>query len=269
MPELPEMEMYKTLLSDRIKGKKVTDIIITREKSVNLNKHVFINKVANQTITSIERRAKYLLFHLENDDVLLLHLMLGGWMYYGHENEKPDRSIQLHLSFGDETLYFLGLRLGYLHYLTENEVAKELENLGPEPLDINFSLDSFIRRVSNKRGKLKTALLDQSFISGIGNRYSDEIAWHAQVLPSRSVSSLNDKEKMQLFYSIRDVLTQAIQFGGYMGTPLFNGDTRTGGYLSKMNVYDREGELCYRCGATIIKTELSSRKTFYCKQCQF
>lgn len=269
MPELPEMETYKTLLNERLSGKTITNVIINREKSVNLKLNDFITKVSRQTITSIQRRAKYLLFHLGNRDILLLHLMLGGWMYYGRGDERLDHSVQVQLSFGEYQLYFLGLRLGYLHYLSEEQVTEELEDLGPEPLDINFSLDSFLKRISRKRGKLKSALLDQTFLSGVGNRYSDEMAWYAQILPSRSVNSLQDKEKVKLYQSIQEVLKQAIHYGGYMGYPLFNGDTKTGGYLRHMYVYNREGEACYRCGSTIVKKEISSRKTFFCEQCQF
>lgn len=267
MPELPEMENYKTLLNQKVGGSTITGVSIYREKSINVKPEVFIKRIENQKIEAIERKAKHLIFHLTNGDVLLLHLMLGGLMFYGTEEEKPDRTVQIRLSFGNQHLYFIGLRLGYLHLLSQERVEQELADLGPEPLDINFPIDSFLKLIGNRRGKLKTTLVNQEFLSGIGNRYSDEIAWHAQLFPERKMNELQDGEKIQLYHSIHFILQQAIQQGGYMDNPFIKGDTRTGGYTNTY-VYDREGEACKRCGAVIIKEELSSRKTFYCNSCQ-
>lgn len=268
MPELPEMETYKTLLNQRICGYTITDVFINREKSINVKSERFIRNIKNQQVEAVERRAKHLLFYLKNGYVLLLHLMLGGWMFYGTDEEKPDRTIQVQLTFGNQNLYFIGLRLGYLHIFTKEEVKQELTELGPEPLDVDFSLDEFLDVIKNRRGRIKTTLINQEFLSGIGNCYSDEIAWHAQLLPERKLNELSDKQEVHLYQSIRFILQQAIQYGGYMDQPFFVGDNKTGGYNNKTYVYDREGEACMRCGAAIIKEEISSRKTFYCKECQ-
>ncbi|MCP8615401.1 Fpg/Nei family DNA glycosylase [Salirhabdus salicampi] len=268
MPELPEMENYRLLLKNKIEGKEITDVFVNREKSINVQSTIFEDKTRQQRICAIHRRAKQLLFYLDNGHVLLLHLMLGGWMFYGKEEDKPDRTIQIHLSFGEEHLYFIGLRLGYLHLFEEKEVETKLQDLGPEPLDINFSLNAFQDLVSNKRGRIKTTLVDQSFLSGIGNCYSDEICFHAKILPTRNMNDLAYNEIIQLYHSIRQVLQQATQYGGYMDYPLYKGDRKTGGVEPFLNVYDREGENCKRCGSKITKEEVSSRKCFYCKGCQ-
>ncbi|WP_079525965.1 Fpg/Nei family DNA glycosylase [Halobacillus hunanensis] len=268
MPELPEMENYKLLLQQKIGGQTITDISINREKSINVDTETFTSQVQNQKVVEIERKAKHLLFHLENGCVLELHLMLGGLMFYGTEQEKPDRTIQIRVSFGKKNLYFIGLRLGYLHLFTQEGVKEELADLGPEPLNVNFSLDHFLELVENKRGMLKNTLVDQEFLSGIGNCYSDEIAWHAHLLPDRTMDDLDKKEKVQLYESIGFILPRATQFGGYMDEPLFKGDSKTGGYPSQAYVYDREGKSCKRCGNKISKDEVSSRKTFYCRKCQ-
>lgn len=269
MPELPEMETYKNLLVEKISGKPITHVTVNREKSINTSVPDFISNVNNQEITAIERRAKHLLFHLKNGNVLLLHLMLGGLMFYGTEEEKLDRTVQIQLSFGDHHLYFLGLRLGYLHVLSLEGVHKSLKDLGPEPLDESLTREKFLDICKNRRGKLKTTLVDQEFLSGIGNRYADEITWHAQLLPKRKMNELDEQEKNRLFDSIRFVLQQAIKYGGYMEQPLYHGDKQTGGYLSHTYVYGRKGEPCNRCGTPIVKEEMSSRKVFFCSQCQF
>jgi formamidopyrimidine-DNA glycosylase len=269
MPELPEMENYKLLLVQKLAGKTISNVEIIREKSINVVADTFIKNVRGQRIIAIERKAKHLLFHLDNGQVLLLHLMLGGWMFYGIEEDKPKRTVQIQLSFGEAHLYFIGLRLGYLHiYNSEEEVDKELSDLGPEPLKQDFTLTSFLTLIENRRGRLKTKLVDQQFLSGIGNCYSDEICFHAGIVPKREINELTSTENNQLFQSLQYVLKDATKHGGYMENPLFNGDTLTGGYNKLCKVYDREGESCLRCGAKIIKEMLSSRKTFYCTNCQ-
>ncbi|GIN89810.1 DNA-formamidopyrimidine glycosylase [Siminovitchia terrae] len=265
MPELPEMETYKSQLQQLIGGHTVSGIVINRKKSINVPEDQFFHKVLNQKIAAIDRRAKYLVFRLQNGSCLLLHLMLGGWMFYGKKEEQPDRTVQVQLSFGDQHLYFIGLRLGYLHLLTPEMINNELQNIGPEPLDPNFTLNAFLAIMKNKRGGLKTTLLKQEVLAGIGNRYSDEILWDAQLLPERKIHELEQDETVRLYDSIRIVLQNGIQHGGYMG-PLFKGDSKTGGY--KMVVHGLEGKACKRCGAPIVKIEMSSRKTYYCKNCQ-
>ncbi|MEQ6391401.1 DNA-formamidopyrimidine glycosylase family protein, partial [Bacillaceae bacterium S4-13-58] len=105
MPELPEMENYKILLSQQIINQPITHVTIEREKSINVPAHSFTSMLLGKKIVSISRRAKHLLFHLENNKVLLLHLMLGGSMFYGTKEEKPNRTSQVTLSFGDYHLY--------------------------------------------------------------------------------------------------------------------------------------------------------------------
>jgi formamidopyrimidine-DNA glycosylase len=269
VPELPEMENYRILLMKKIGRQTITNVEVNREKSINVLPEVFISQLHGHQIANIERRAKHLLFHLEHGPVLLLHLMLGGWMFFGREEDKPDRTIQIRISFGDEHLYFIGLRLGYLHfYSSRDEVEKELSDLGPEPLDPSFSIGAFLSLLENKRGRIKTKLLDQQFLSGIGNCYSDEICFEAEILPKREMANLTFTEKNKLYQSMQIVLREATKQGGYIEPPLFKGDKLTGGFNDLCKVYDREGELCLRCGAIIMKDTISSRKTFYCSNCQ-
>lgn len=268
LPELPEMENYKLLLNQKIAGQMITDVQINREKSINLNPDLFKNTILHQKIVTINRRGKHLLFQLQNGHVLLLHLMLGGWMFYGSETEKPKRTIQVLLSFGENHLYFIGLRLGYLHLYTQKEAEQKLSHLGPEPLNNDFTLNEFIYRLGKKHGRLKTTLLDQEFIAGIGNCYSAEICFHAGILPTKDIDQQEESERGQLYHSMKAVLQEAIKHGGYMENPIFKGDTLTGGFNHLCQVYGRLGETCRRCGALITMQMISSRKTFYCSYCQ-
>jgi formamidopyrimidine-DNA glycosylase len=261
------METYCRLLTDKIAGARITKIEVNREKSINVPINEFVKRVSGHIVQRVERRAKHLLFFLENDEVLLLHLMLGGWMYYGTGEDKPKRTIQVQLDFSDHSLYFLGLRLGYLHLYALSEIEDRLADLGPEPLSDSFSLAWFRDAIRHKRGRLKPILVDQKFISGIGNCYSDEICFDAALLPGKKTAELSKIDISQLHQSIRSVLSEAVANGGYMET-FFAGDRLTGGFDLKCKVYDREGELCVRCLTPIVKDKLASRKVFYCPQCQ-
>ncbi|WP_409305845.1 Fpg/Nei family DNA glycosylase [Peribacillus sp. SCS-155] len=268
MPELPEMENYKNLLTDLIVSRTITGVQINREKSINVPPISFKGMVEQQMITDISRRAKHLIFHLQNGNALLLHLMLGGWIYFGTDQDKPDRTVQVQLDFGHQSLYFIGLRLGYLDIHDSLSLQSKLSDLGPEPLDNSFTEEVFRGLVKRKRGIIKTSLVDQHFIAGIGNCYADEISYHARILPARSINSLSDTEVSQLYHSIRFILSDSANIGGYMENPLFKGDSKTGKYDDLCKVYDREGEPCERCGSNIILKKLSSRKVFFCNGCQ-
>ncbi|MEH7417312.1 bifunctional DNA-formamidopyrimidine glycosylase/DNA-(apurinic or apyrimidinic site) lyase [Neobacillus drentensis] len=268
MPELPEMENYKNLLKDKIANQVITDVQINREKSININPDLFKKTVQHQRIVDIKRRGKHLLFQLQNDQTLLLHLMLGGWMFFGSESEKPNRTIQVRLSFGQNHLYFIGLRLGYLHLHNQTQTEEKLSDLGPEPLNSEFTLAEFLKRIHTKHGRLKTTLLDQSFIAGIGNCYSAEICFQAGIKPTKDIDDMKDDDQIKLYDSMKNVLLDGIKHGGYMDNPLFKGDALTGGFNNRCQVYDREGQPCLRCGTTIIIEVISSRQTFYCPNCQ-
>lgn len=268
MPELPEMETYRRLLSERIVGKPLTGIEVNREKSINVKPAEFIQELKGNHITAIHRRAKHLIFELNSGKSLLLHLMLGGWMYLGNDEDNPDRTKQVILSFGDHKLYFIGLRLGYLHLYDEASLAQELNNLGPEPLEPTFTMEKFIELFIKRKGMIKTTLVNQEVIAGIGNCYSDEICHEAQINPTRTFAELELAELHGLFNGMKTVFHRAIEAGGYMDNPLFKADQQTGGYNKICTVYDREGEPCYRCRTLVLKEEVSSRKTFYCPNCQ-
>ncbi|PZD93663.1 DNA-formamidopyrimidine glycosylase [Paenibacillus sambharensis] len=269
MPEWPEMETYRRLLSEKIAGARITGVEVTRSKSINVDEQQFAAGTVGSTVLFVEQRGKHLVFHLDNGNRLLLHLMLGGLLYWGaHEEDKPDRSVQVAVHFAAGTLHFIGLRLGYLHLLTAKETNKKLAELGPEPFDKRMDEQLFRARFAKKKGKLKTALVDQSVIAGIGNCYADEMAFKAGIRPDRAIPGLTDEEWTKLYSAMKEVLYHAARLGGYMEMPLFKGDTLTGGYNENCLVYDREGEPCRECGTPIVKEELSSRKVFYCPNCQ-
>ncbi|WP_145047213.1 MULTISPECIES: Fpg/Nei family DNA glycosylase [Paenibacillus] len=270
MPELPEMENYRVLLSEKILDLPITGVIVNRDKSINKEVQAFSQELVGNRVIFVERRAKHLIFHLANGKRLVLHLMLGGMIYWGTEAERPDRSTQVEIQFGEYTLFFIGLRLGYLHLLTSKETEEAMSDLGPEPLDRRMNVERFANLLKGRRGTLKTTLVNQHIIAGIGNCYSDEIAFAAGLRPSSKTQNIASSPELmeRLYRAMQSVLREAASEGGYMEMPLMNGDTKTGSYDEQCRVYDREGEACPRCGGTIERVEITGKKAFFCPNCQ-
>jgi len=268
MPELPEMENYRKLLSQHIINVPITGVTVNRVKTINVEPDIFTQALLGARVVFVERRAKYILFHLHDGRRLLLHLMLGGMLFYGTEEERPERSTQVELAFGDRILYFIGLRLGFLHLVSVKEAETIMGRLGPELLDRRMTLERFGELLKKRRGALKSTLVNQHVFAGIGNCYADEIAFEAGLLPSAPIQGLTSTSIARLYDSMRKVLTEATEIGGYMEMPFMTGDTVTGTYNDHCKVYDRGGEPCLRGGGTIVKEEQSGRKVFYCPDCQ-
>jgi len=268
MPEWPEMENYRIQLAARVAGQSIIGVQVTRPKSINIEPDTFQAELIGRTVWFVERRGKMLLLHLDNGKRLVLHLMLGGLLQFGPAEEQPDRTVQVALNFPNGELRFIGLRLGYLHLLTVKEADKQIGVLGPDPLDKRLTAERFRSLFSGKRGALKPALVDQHVISGIGNCYADEIAFAAGVKPSARIPDIEPETWERLYNAMREVLTNALKHGGYMEMPFTEGDILTGGYNENCLVYDRGGEPCTRCDGTIVQGEISSRKMFYCPNCQ-
>ncbi|MFX3635249.1 MAG: bifunctional DNA-formamidopyrimidine glycosylase/DNA-(apurinic or apyrimidinic site) lyase [Candidatus Pristimantibacillus sp.] len=268
MPELPEMETYRQLLTDQIAGSQITGTEVTREKSINVSPEQFNNELVGRTVWFVERRGKHVLLHLDNGKRLLLHLMLGGSLFYGTEEERPDRTVQVTIRFASGNLYFIGLRLGYLHLLSVKEVEAKLAGLGPDPFDKHLSIERFIARFDKKRSSIKSALVDQNVIAGIGNCYADEIVYAAGVRPDAKIPFIEQSTWERLYNAMHSVLKEGVARGGYMEQPFTSNDQLTGGFNDHCQVYDRAEQPCFICGTPIEQIEVSSRKAFLCPTCQ-
>jgi formamidopyrimidine-DNA glycosylase len=269
MPELPEMETYRRNLLRYCQGQVIDRTEIGREKSINVPPGVFQQELKGATITSVDRVGKHLVIHLSTGAHLMGHLMLGGAIFYGTEAETPTRTFQVIMRFGNgKALYWYGLRLGWLHLVTTAELTARSAELGLDPLDEAFTAPYLGELLHGRRGALKPLLVDQQLFPGIGNCYADEICWAAQVHPLRVAGSLSTYEQARLWSAMKAVLTEATHLGGYTETPFHRGDTFTGGYLPRLEVYDRKGEPCHRCGSRIAFEHATGRKLFYCPACQ-
>lgn len=270
MPEIPEIETYRRQMELSLQDKVIKAVTVNRPNALNVSSDTFKAAVINSRFYRVNRRAKILILQLTNEQSILVHYMLEGYaVLHGKTSDIGSPSIALHLESG-ETLAFYKMNLGYIHLkkTAELEKAQELVSLGPEPLDPEFSLTSFIELLSCRKGMIKPLLMEQKFIAGIGNVYSNEILFCSGILPTRKTSRINDDEKIRLYSCLRYILAEAIEYGGVYEHPYSSLDELSGGYTAHLKVAYRTGEPCYTCSRLIKTKRVGGRNAFYCEFCQ-
>ncbi len=266
MPELPEVETIKKELQRAVLGKKIAGVCVHRPKLIRQpSVEKFKKGLAGAKIKNILRRAKVLVLELSNGKSLAIHLKMTGQLVYPGKNEKGCR-VSFHLS-GGRDLDFNDQRLfGELRLLDDWRALKFIKGLGPEPFDLN--LKRFKEMLAKKKTRIKPLLMDQAFISGIGNLYAAESLFRAGIDPARSAAGLSDKEKEKLFREIIKTLRQAIKHRGSSVDQYVQLNGSPGGYIRYHKVYDRQGKPCYKCKTPIRRTVLGGRGTYFCPKCQ-
>jgi len=269
LPEIPEMETYKSMLSGTVLGKTIISTVVERERSINKTLSEFTSAVTGQSIDTVSRRAKYLIFQLSSGMFLLTHMMLDGRLHYGPEESSLPGKPHVILHFNDNNnLFFCDMRLGFVHLLARQELEGELAGLGLEPLAPEFTWQAFANLLEKRRGAIKPLLIDQKILAGIGNAYSNEILFAAGILPDRAVPAISEEELYRLWQTIPRVLQAGIKNGGYIEEPYAEWDQLSGGQIPHFMVYDRNGQPCKVCGEMIQESKLGGRWAYYCKVCQ-
>lgn len=271
MPELPEVETQVGDLQEII-GRKIVDVKSDTPKSFEPRFQVFLKKILNKKILTITRRAKYIVFCLSGNLVLIIHFRMTGHFLLAKSAKPLEKFIrhQFKLS-GKIWLQFSDIRkFGTLELYSKNNYEKEsgLIKLGPEPLEESFTFDVLKERFKKKKGVLKAILLDQAFIAGVGNIYADEICFGASLHPESRVEKFNDKDIKKLYLEIKKQLKKGIKnrgttIGEYVDTKGEGGKNQ----LSLM-AYKRHGLPCKICGTKMLKTKVMQRTTSFCPKCQ-
>ena len=265
MPELPEVETIKRDLEKAILGEKIVEVCVHNPAVIRQpSPAVFKKSLKGCRIKNILRRAKLLILELSNGYALTIHLKMTGQLVYpgGSKNSR------LTFCFADgTTLDFNDQRLfGELRLIRDWEKSKFVRTLGPEPFDLTFA--DFKDMLSKKKTKIKPLLMDQSFISGIGNLYAAEVLFRAKIDPRRPVQSLTTKEKEDLYREINKVLEEAIKYGGSSVDDYVRLYGQKGSYARFHQVYGRVGKPCFVCGNPIKKITQGGRGTYFCAACQ-
>jgi len=282
MPELPEVEVTKRTLEKRILSKKIIKVVI---KNVNLRYKVNpeLKNLKDLFIKRIVRRSKFLLLFFNRDFVLLVHLGMTGKFLIKKNNKslfsKRYHSDVLHSKhnhieflFSDKTLLIYNDVRRFGFFILENSKNiynnKFLKDLGPEPFSKKLTVNIIKNRIKESSRNIKSFLLDQKFIAGIGNIYASEILFKSKIHPTMTAKSISSFQIKKLIKSIKEVLYSAIKDGGStIRDFMFNEDNK-GNFQNKFNVYDRHGLECHICKKKIQKLIINLRSTYFCSNCQ-
>jgi formamidopyrimidine-DNA glycosylase len=278
MPELPEVEVMRRDLDKEIVGKKIKSVEVTGNRSVrrHANKKEFITQLEGHKITAVQRRGKYLVIRLDGAEALIVHLGMSGQLLRAKSaREKAPKHTHVVITFTQGGLLrFVDPRTFGEMFVTKyddiDEEVEELAHLGMDPLETAMSWELFGRLLADRKARLKNLLMDQKFIAGIGNVYSDEILFTAGLRWDRMSDSLSQQEVRRLYRAISETLQEAVKYRGSsladeQYVDLFG---QPGEFQHYHQVYDKEGSPCQRCRRPVHRARFSNRSTFYCEACQ-
>ena len=269
MPELPEVETTRRGVEPYSIGREIERVEV-REPRLRWPVPADLpRKLSGQTITAVERRAKYLLFRTEAGS-LLVHLGMSGSLRVVPSGEpvKPHDHIDLWLRGGRRLRYNDPRRFGCFLWLEIGESHPLLEHLGPEPLSDEFDGDLLYLRSRGRRGPVKNFVMDGKIVVGVGNIYANEALFLAGIDPRRAAGRVSQARYGTLAGAIKQVLTSAIEQGGTTLRDFVGGDGKPGYFAQQLAVYGRGGEPCTRCSTLLRECRIGQRTTVYCVACQ-
>jgi formamidopyrimidine-DNA glycosylase len=269
MPELPEVETTRRGVEPYSRGLEIRRLEVREPRLRWPVPDDLPDRVSGQTIASVDRRAKYLLFRMATG-TLLVHLGMSGSLRVAAPGEslKPHDHIDLWLSPGHCLRFNDPRRFGCFLWLEPGEQHPLLAHLGPEPLSPDFDGDLLYRRARGRRGPVKHFIMDGRVVVGVGNIYANEALFLAGIDPRRAAGRISRLRYQRLSEAIKQVLTFAIDHGGTTLRDFVGGDGRPGYFAQQLFVYGRAEEPCKRCGSTLRETRLGQRTTVYCVACQ-
>ena len=286
MPELPEVEIVRQSLHKKIKKKSIKKVII---RNRNLRFKIpsdFESFLKNKKIIEVSRFSKYLIIHFQNEDYCLIHLGMSGTIHildkkkplkftntsFYNSPSLPKKHNHVVIHFEDlKVIYNDPRRFGFFKFIeNKKELEKRFSHLGPEPFFKNFNLEYLIGYFINKKKNIKSFLLDQKFVSGIGNIYASEILFLCKINPTTYASKLTRHDCKKIITYSKSILNKAIKKGGSSIRDFKNVTGKSGNFQNEFRVYQRESLSCLRnnCSGKIEKIFISNRSTFFCNTCQ-
>ena len=291
MPELPEVETVRRGLEQKLKNFIIKKVEICRESTVAypIDKKDFIEGLHNSLIYKWNRRGKYLIAELKknernnidaneislvNNGVLVVHLRMTGYFTFNNILTNPCKHTRIRLfDNNNNELRYIDVRsFGQMWWVKDgllpNNIIKGLGTLGPEPFSENFNLSYLKKIIVNKKRSIKSILLDQTIIAGIGNIYADESLFSAGISPFREAKTIKENELKKLKIAIVEVLKKSIGAGGTTFSDFRDLEGENGNFGLQTNVYRRTGKQCRRCKNLIERQKISGRSTHWCRKCQ-
>lgn len=271
MPELPEVETVKNSLKLRLIGKKIYGVKVLYPNIIAYpSVDEFIKGVGGKEIRDIKRRGKFLMFDL-GDSYLLSHLRMEGKYFFKKHDEEINKHEHVIFDLGDIELRYMDTRKFGRMYLIEKDLVndmKPISELGLEPWDDRLTVSYLKDKYKNKKLPIKSVILDQSIIVGIGNIYADEILFMSRIDPLKVASKLNDKELKDIIKYTRSVLEHAIELGGTTIRSYTSVDGVHGRFQNELAIHGKDKGVCPICGDKIEKIKVGGRGTYYCPKCQ-
>lgn len=291
MPELPEVEVTRRQIAPLLVGRRIARVVTTRDSYFFLTRpEVLRRRLRGRKVEKLERHGKYLIAAVDDGQQLLLHLGMTGQLFAAGvasvrllsstrgasltppqqlQPFRPDRHTHLQIHFDDagSAVFFRDARkFGKVQLLRCAETSARLALLGVDALTVSPA--HLFKETRRRRGPIKTVLLDQSVLAGVGNIYADEALFLAGVRPSRRASRLTREDCGRVVAAVKRVLRRSIVTGGSSISDYVQPDGRDGEYQDERHVYDRTGEPCRRCRKTVKRIVIGQRSAHYCPRCQ-
>ncbi len=278
--ELPEVEVMRRDLEKEVVGKRIRDVDVRPHRNAMriIRRHArrkeFAERLAGKKITKVDRRGKYVLLYLEGGDVLVVHFGMSGQFIRGTKRQAlpPHTHVVIDFVQGGDLRFIDPRTFGEMFVTSADELGKvkELEHIAIDPLEDTFTWQEFSAELARRATKLKPLLMDQKFVSGLGNIYSDEVLFQAGLRYDRSSDSLSSQEVRRLYRAMREVLQDAVRFRGTTlddeaYVDLFG---KPGDFQHELKVYGRKGQPCRRCRTPIDSVKIGGRNSYFCPQCQ-
>lgn len=275
MPELPEVETVARGLQARLPGAVIRHVDVLWDRTISYPEPAaeFSEQLAGSVVVRVGRRAKSVVLHLDDGRVLTVALRMTGALIVAARGAPPDPHARVIFDLADgRQLRFRDPRkfgrIGLYPGRGRRRVADVFAHHGPEPLAGSFSAARLADRLRRRSARLKTLLLDQSFIAGVGNIYADEALWRARLHPLRRADTLTEAEVRRLHRAIRGALREGLAGGGASYRDYVDPDGEPGLAAERMRVYRRTGERCPRCAHRIERIVVGQRATHFCPRCQ-
>jgi formamidopyrimidine-DNA glycosylase len=274
MPELPEVEHVVRVLRTNLVGRQILNAQLKLARiAPELSARQFNRKLRGARIDAVNRRGKYIVIQLDNQRVLLTHLrMTGKFVSLAVDQNLPPYAHVIFYMDNERRLVFCDMRqFGRMLVVATNELpaTRQINELAPEPLSDEFSVDYLRQTLSSSRRPIKHLLLDQTKVLGLGNIYAAEALFLARINPFATPAKLSKQRIINLHAAIRQILGEAIEVGSTLRIDLEDGESDYIGSSERFwRVYEREGEPCVNCGTRIRRVTQAGRSTYYCPRCQ-
>ncbi|MGN0947770.1 DNA-formamidopyrimidine glycosylase [Megasphaera sp.] len=273
MPELPEVETVRTYLDGHLRGRRIENVAVGLPRLVkNRTPEDFAASLSGCAFTSVSRRGKYLILHLDAPWDLLVHLRMTGSLLYGEKkDEYGERFVHLVFTLDKGYLFYRDIRTFGCLWLVPKDGptgVKGYDSLGPDAVGPDFTADYLYKSLKKSHRFVKAFLLDQTKVAGLGNIYVDEALFLAHIRPQRRCDKVTKKEAAALYEGIGKVLRQGLAHGGTTIRDFISGNGKEGQNQAFLNVYGREGQPCPLCGTPIRYEKQGGRGTHYCPICQ-